>query len=203
VLFLAASVPAQDLPQPAEPATLGPRLSVGIVVDNSGSYRLFLDRVVNSTVSIIGGLGAGDEGFLVTFVDAPKIVLRQEMTTKADELKDAAENMFIEGGQTSILDSVVFAARYMTENAAAGSSRVIVLVTDGDERSSSATVDEAVKAAKDAKAKVMVLGLYDEKFYPKVIDKLVRETGGEKFPARTAKEASSAVAALIARLGAK
>ena len=60
--------------------------------------------------------GPGDEAFLVTFVDTAKIVVRQDLTESKEELRDSAENMFIEGGQTAILDAVKSSADYLAEN---------------------------------------------------------------------------------------
>ena len=188
-----------DAPQAARP------MSVGIVVDNSGSYRTIFDRVLNATKTVIEEMPAGDEGFLVTFIDAPKIKLRQEMTSDKTNLQDAAENMFIEGGSTAILDAVVYASKYMAQQAASGEgrTRILVLITDGDERESSATIDDAIKAAKDAGIKIYVLGLHEEKFYAKIPDRLTRETGGSKFVPKTHRDTQSATASLLSAIRAK
>src|SRR5688572_18442359 len=85
-------------------------VSYGLVVDNSGSFRMLLDRVISVTSDVVEANNADDEAFLVTFVSTDKIVLRQEFTDKKSELHDAAENMFVEGGQTAILDAIKSAA---------------------------------------------------------------------------------------------
>ncbi len=174
-------------------------VSLGIVVDNSGSYRTIFERVINSANSVINDLRDGDEAFLVTFVDTPKIALRQEFTANKSDLRDAVENMFVEGGQTAVLDAVMFAARYLSDqaNRASGNSRVIVLITDGDERQSDATTEQVVAALKAAKIRVFVLGLYDERFYTKVIDRLVRETGGAKFVPKLPRDTPASVNSLL------
>jgi Ca-activated chloride channel family protein len=204
LLLFAVCVSAQN-PMAEAPAAAGspPSLSIGIVVDNSGSYRTIFDRVVTSTNTIIQDVRPGDEAFFVTFVDTPKIVLRQEMTRDKQELRDASDNMFIEGGQTALIDAVVSAARYMAENAAKDSDRVLILITDGDERGSSASVEEAVKTAKEAKVRIFVLGLYEEKFYAKVVDRLIKETGGAKFVPRIPKETAAAVTNVLAAIRSK
>lgn len=208
-MVLAAGVvglTAQTTPpeQPSAGAALPP-LTVGIVVDNSGSYRTIFDRVLTSTNAIIDGVRPGDEGFLVTFVDSAKIVLRQEMTREKEELRDASDNMFIEGGQTAVLDAVVFAAKYLNQHAGPDveRTRVIVLVTDGDDRASAASIEEAIKAVKDAKARVFVLGLYEEKFYSKFVDRLVKETGGGKFVPKIPKETAAAVGSILTAIRSK
>jgi len=205
-LILAVAVSAQNKGGDAvAPPAAGP-LSIAIVVDNSGSYRSIFERVVTSITQIIdGGVRPGDEGFLVTFVDTSKIVLRQGMTSEKKDLQDSVDNMFIEGGSTAILDAVVYAAKHLSEHSTPGAdrSRVIILITDGDERESAATVEEVIKAAKAANARIFVLGLFDEKFYPKVIDRLVRETGGAKFVPKMPKETPAAVTSLLSAIRTK
>lgn len=205
-LLLAADLAAQtNNPVDKSGQTAAKSLSLGIVVDNSGSYRTIFDRVVNSTNTIIDDVRPGDEGFLVTFVNTPKIVLRQEMTGNKQDLRDASDNMFIEGGPTAILDAVVFASKYMAEQASPGAehSRVLVLITDGDDRESAASVEVALKAAKDANVRIFVLGLHEEKFYTKVVDRLTKETGGGKFVPKIPKETASAVSSLLSAIRSK
>ena len=188
----------------APPNSVRP-LSIGIVVDNSGSYRTIFERVMTATNAVIQDLRPGDEAFLVTFVDTSKISLRQEMTSDRQELRDAAENMFIQGGSTSILDAVVFAAKYMGSQGSPESDRprVLVLITDGDERGSAASIEEAVKAAREAGVRIFVLGLHEEKFYSKVSDRLTRETGGAKFVPKIPKESTGMVSSLLSAIRAK
>ena len=203
ILLAALSAIAEGQAAPAEagkPAAAP--VSVGIVVDNSGSFRAILDRVMNAALLVIDDLRPDDEGFLVTFVDSAKINLRQEMTHEKRDLRDAAENMFVEGGPTAILDAVVFATKYLAKNASAGEgrSKVLILITDGDDRENAATLNEVVKAAKGAGVRVFVLGLYDEKFYSKVVDRLTRETGGTKFVPKSPKDTQEAVENLLAAM---
>lgn len=203
-LLILATVEITAQNKPAEQQTSMP-LSLGIVVDNSGSYRTIFDRVVSSTNSVIQDVRPGDEAFFVTFVNTPKIVLRQEMTREKQDLRDASDNMFIEGGPTAILDAVVFAAKYMAEHASPDNerARVLILITDGDERESGASIEEAVKIAKEAKIRIFVLGLHEEKFYTKVVDRLTRETGGAKFVPKFPKDTATAVSSLLTAIRAK
>src|SRR5688572_6835722 len=112
---LCVSVSAQKTEVgPVAPAARTP-VSYGLVVDNSGSFRLLLDKVISVVGDVIETQAADDEAFLVTFVDIPKIVLRQELTNRKTELHDAVQNMYTEGGQTAILDAVKSAADYLQE----------------------------------------------------------------------------------------
>jgi hypothetical protein len=134
------------------PAAPSP-VSYGLVVDNSGSFRLLLDKVISVVADVIETQGPNDEAFLVTFVDTPKIALRQELTNRKTELNDAAQNMYIEGGQTAILDAVKSAADYLDENGSKepGRLRSLVLVTDGDDRESKTKIEELLTLLRERK----------------------------------------------------
>ncbi len=204
-VFAAGFAAQKAAPEKPLAAASDAPLSIGIVVDNSGSYRSIFERVINSTNALIADIRTNDEAFLVTFVDTPKIVLRQEMTSDQQQLRDSAENMFIEGGATAILDAAMFSAKYLSEQAKAEPerSRVLILITDGDERESAANIDDVVKTLRAGNIRVFVLGLHEEKIYGKVIDRLIKDTGGAKFVPRTPKETAAAVTSLLSAIRAK
>lgn len=202
-LFLIAFISIVGIPLTAQtaepvPAASGP-VSVGLLIDNSGSYRSIFERVMESASTFVDELKDGDQAFVITFVDTPKIMLRQEITDRKADLRDAVDNMFIEGGPTSLIDGVVFAARYFDEHTktAVERPRVLVIITDGDERGSSSSIEEAVTAVKNSGIRVIVLGLYDEKFYPKIVDRLIKETNGAKFVPKYPKDTQAAVESVI------
>ena len=189
-------------PKTSEVAEQPIPVSYGLVIDNSGSYRLLLEKVIQLVGDIVEENKAEDETFLVTFVDSTKIVLRQDFTLRKSDLHDATENMYIEGGLTAILDAVNFSARHLAENARSesGRARVLVLVTDGDERASASNLDDVIKTLKDANIKVFVVGIADGKLYTKIIDRLTKETGGTKYAPKTRAEISVAVRELAAAI---
>ena len=172
----AAQEPAAQAQKTSEPIPV----SYGLVVDNSGSFRTLLDKVVAITSDVVEENGADDEAFLVTFVDTPKIVLRQEFTYRKSELHDAAQNMFIEGGQTAILDAIKSSADYLVQNAKAdpGRMRALVLVTDGEDRASQTKIEDVLKLLKEQNIRVFVIAMSDTKVFIKLLDRLTKATGG-------------------------
>ncbi|MBK9153782.1 MAG: VWA domain-containing protein [Chloracidobacterium sp.] len=191
----------QPAAQTAVPAVPDP-VTVGLLIDNSGSYRSIFERVIKSANAIIEELKESDQAFVITFVDTPKIVVRQDITGNKADLRDAVENMFIEGGQTALIDGVMSATRYFDEHTkpSAEVPRVLLIITDGDERGSTASIEEAVRALKSSGIRVLVLGLYDEKIYPKLIDRMIKETNGAKFVPKTPKEVPTAVEGVISAI---
>ena len=170
-------------------------VSYGLVVDNSGSFRTLLEKVVTVTSDVVEENGPDDEAFLVTFVDTPKIVLRQEFTYKKSELHDAAQNMFIEGGQTAILDAVKSSADYLAKNAKsddAGRIRALVLVTDGEDRGSQTKIEDVLRLLQDEKIRVFVIAMAEGKVFTKVLDRLTKGTGGAIISPKTRNDLADA-----------
>lgn len=160
-----------------------PLVSYGFVVDNSGSYRIFLERAITIIRSIVDSNGIDDEAFLVTFVDQSKTVVRQELTSDKGALVDAAENMFVEGGPTAMLDAVRFSIDYLSANAKPDRNRTrsLLLITDGDDRGSAAKVETVIAAARNSNIRIVVIGMSEEKVNFRVLDRLAKETGGKAF----------------------
>jgi hypothetical protein len=156
----------------------------GIVVDNSGSLRMQLENIVDLVKAIVEGNGADDETFLVRFVSSDKVVLLQDFTSAKMSLLEAAEEMYIEGGQTAILDAVSFSAKHLAANSKSDVStpKVLILVTDGDDRESIAKAEQVVLQLKQLNVRVFVIGISETlKVETKVLEKLTKSTGGKLF----------------------
>ena len=138
-------------------------------------------------------LGDDDEAFVVRFVDVQKISVVQEFTRNKTDIGDAAEGLYIEGGQTALVDAVDFAARYMADNKAGDGTRSLVLITDGEDRSSSKRIEEAIALLKEKQIRVFAFGIADVKVSSKILDKFTKETGGRSFMPRTTSDLSNAV----------
>ncbi|HVF30468.1 MAG TPA: VWA domain-containing protein [Pyrinomonadaceae bacterium] len=202
IVLLCLSVSAQEKPAPtSEPQPV----SYGLVIDNSGSIRTLLDRVIAVVSNVIESNGAQDEAFLLTFVDTPKIVIRQEFTDRKSDLEDAAQNMFVEGGQTAILDAVKISAQYLGKNARTDGQRgrALVLITDGEDRDSGSKIEDVLKLLKENNIRVFVIAMAEGKIYTKVIDRLTKETGGVKYSPRTKAELTATATQISAAIRTK
>jgi len=173
-------------------------ISYGIVVDNSGSYRTLLDGIIEAVKNIVNDNKADDETFLVRFIDTDKIYLSQDFTPDKNLIRDAADEMYIEGGKTAILDAVYFSAKHLSANAEPNRRRVLVLITDGEDRQSRVKLEEVLKFLKDEKIQVFSIGLSDEKVYTKLLDKLAKETNGKTFTPKNRAEIQTVIKELTA-----
>lgn len=203
-LFLSA-LPVFAQAENEMPAVQPAAVSYGIVVDNSGSYRLLLERIIDLVKDIVGSNGGNDETFLVTFVDSDKVRLHQDLTSSKELLSDAAEEMYIEGGQTAILDAVSFSAKHLVEKTSSTPERprVLVLISDGDERASAAKIEDVIKYLRDEKIRLFAIGISDEKVAMKILDRLTKETGGKKYLPKSRAETPELVKSLSADMRTK
>src|SRR5215213_1735129 len=79
-------------------------ISYGLAVDNSGSMRSQIDKIIEAGKILINTNKPGDETFLVRFIDSEKIETMQDFTADKERLFDGLDSMYIEGGQTAIID---------------------------------------------------------------------------------------------------
>ncbi len=203
MIGLAVTGICQETTPKIEPEPVAsPPVSYGLVIDNSGSFRLLLESVIKFVKAVVNENGPDDEAFLVRFVSSDKVTMEQGLTTSKMQLADAADEMYIEGGETAIIDAVNFSARHLSENARqeAGRSKLIVLVTDGDERKSISRLDDTIQLLKKANIRVFVVAIADGKIQPKTLDRFAKETGGRVFLMKTQGELRMAAKDLAAAM---
>lgn len=175
---------AQDVkPDTATSAVDESGLSYGFVVDNSGSFRLLLERVIEFVTAVAKENGRFDEAFFVRYIGVDKVTMEQDMTASKGELVDAAEAMYIEGGQAALIDAVKFSAKHLIESSRPGDGRIraLLVISDGDERGSVTKIEPTIQYLKENKVRIFAVGVSDEKVQTKALERLARETGGKLF----------------------
>jgi len=183
LLYSVAVASAQESSPEPKPQPPADSISYGFVIDNSGSFRKLLEDVIQFIGKILDEQKPSDEAFFVRFIDSEKIKLDQELTSDVSEIRDAADAMYVQGGQTAVIDAVRSAGEYLAENGKPENAarRSILIVTDGDERASVTKPEAAIKVLKDAGIRLIAVAVSDEKVQPKVLERLTRETGGKLF----------------------
>lgn len=202
-VFLSASVQGQaDVTE--SPSAIPVRY--GIVVDNSGTFRFALERAVRLLSSVVRQQNEGDKGFLLTYTDAEGIFLRVEPTSDVDELADSIENVYVIAGRSAVWDALYAAADQFDkpeEGITPKERRMIILVTDGDEKGSSIKPDVSLKRLKERGVTVHVVGMGERRVQEKTVERIASQTGGKKFIAATADDLQTIAAELIGILKGK
>lgn len=135
-----------------------PILNLGLAVDNSGSMRKNLGKLIKDS-SVIINILPDSEVFVVRFVDSDKIEIIQDWTSNKKDLKEAIEDMFVEGGQSAVLDAVYLSAQKILERERKSKSKryAIILISDAEERDSYYNFDEVMALFKGTDLQVFLL----------------------------------------------
>src|SRR5258706_8283962 len=79
-----------------------------------------------------------------------------------EELLDRTiDSVYVQGGQTTLLDAIEFIAQRLSQQSPEA-NKVIVLVTDGEDRVSQSAQKEVITKLKQLKAVVFAIGLVEE-----------------------------------------
>lgn len=138
-----------------------------LVVDNSGSLRQQLDKVIEAGKIFVGTNRADDETMVIRFVGRDKISIEQQFTANKTDLNDALENLYVEGGQTAVIDAVYLAVENVDEyekskNAADRKRRAIIVVTDGEDRNSYYNEKQLMELLRESEVQIYVIGFVDD-----------------------------------------
>lgn len=170
-----------------------------LVIDNSGSLRQQIEKVIEAGKIIINTNRADDETSIVRFVSSDKIEIQQDFTPNKSDLFDALDDLYIEGGQTAIIDAVYLAAEKVdsyekSRNPNDLKRRALILVTDGEDRDSFYKEPQLYQLLHESDVQIFVIGFVNELskeggFISKspqgkakaFLERLATETGGKAY----------------------
>jgi Ca-activated chloride channel family protein len=170
----------------------------GLAVDTSGSLRPQFNQVIDAAKTIINSNKKGDETFLERFISSDKIETVQDFSPSKDALLDGLDTLYIEGGQTAVIDGVYLAAEHVAEYKNGGDDdrrrRALIVVTDGEDRASYYTDSQLFQRLREEDVQIFVIGFVNDLEADKglirksprdkavnLINKLASETGGRAF----------------------
>lgn len=154
-------------------------VSLGILIDNSGSMRDKRSKVNQAALNLVRASNPQDEVFIVNFND--DAILDQDFTSDIDLLKTALDHIDSRGG-TAMYDAVVASADQLTKGAKL-EKKVLLVVTDGEDNESRVSLEDAVKRVQnDSGPTVYTIGILGDdreaKRAHRALDRLSAETGG-------------------------
>lgn len=173
-------------------------ISYGLAIDNSQSLRSQIQAVIDAGKTIVNSNKVGDETFLVRFVSSDKIETMQDFTANKDSLIDALDDLYVEGGQTAVIDAVYLSAEHVAEYKKGDDSdrrrRALIVITDGEDRSSFYSQEKLFSRLREEDVQIYVIGFVNEldkeggfiRKSPRekaigLINKLATESGGRAF----------------------
>ena len=155
---------------------LGRAKSVVLALDRSRSMQgQPLTDAVAAARAFVAAKAPGDRVEIVGF--GSRAVELTRLSSSTIDAVDALRSMPVDPEQgTALYDAVVSASRALDKESLPG--RVIIVLTDGRDVSSTATLAQASKEARDAGASVYTIAIESPQFSPDPLRSLSKETGG-------------------------
>ena len=159
-------------------------VSMGLVIDNSGSMRDKRPRVNEAAVTLVQSSNPQDEAFVVNFNDDFYLDLDKDFSNSIPELKEALERIDSRGS-TALYDAVIGSLDHLKK--AHKDKRVLLVVTDGEDNTSHNSLDKAIKEVQKTDTVIYTIGLLSEeskknsKRAKKALEQLAQASGGLAF----------------------
>lgn len=183
-------------------------VSYTLVVDNSGSLRSVFDYMLRVGGALVAANRPGDETSLVRFVGREQITLVQDFTSRQSALERGLSSMYVEGGQTALIDALYLSARRLAEQhkGEAARRRALVLLTDGEDRASYYKLNDLQKLLRKSDVQIFAVGIVamldkeggiirksPREAATLLLNTLAQETGGRAFFPQNVKEIQAAL----------
>jgi Ca-activated chloride channel homolog len=161
-------------------------VSIGLVIDNSGSMYKKRPSVNKSAVDLISASNPGDETFVVNFADDAYV--DQDFTADIRKLQDGLSHIESRGG-TALYDAVIASADKLAADAH-HPKQVIVVITDGEDNASTRLLEQAIARVQQLSGPVIyTIGLLfgdemtrsEARHARRALEMLSTETGGIAF----------------------
>ena len=159
-------------------------VSLGLVIDNSGSMRDKRSKVAAAAQDLVKDSNPDDEVFVVNFND-DAFLDTPDFTNDPKVLEQALTKIDSRGG-TAMRDAIRMSIDHIKAKAKKD-KKVILVVTDGNDNASMIGLENLVKAAQQSEVILYAIGLLSEeerreaKRAKRALDALTEATGGQAY----------------------
>jgi VWFA-related protein len=133
-------------------------ISLGLVIDNSGSMRNKRERVNSAALSFVRDSNPEDESFIVNFDDSA--YLEQDFTSSIGDLMDALDNLDTRG-ETALYDAIYLSVDKVVKEGKRD-TKALLLISDGEDNTSKYKFEEVLKQLKESRVTLYAIGLLEE-----------------------------------------
>ena len=136
-----------------------PELNLGLVMDNSGSVRPQFKNLTIAGRHFVDSLTGAGEAFIVRFVSSERIEIIQDWTSSKIELNETLGDMFIQGGQSAVIDALYLAVEKLLEREKTDKYRkyAVVLISDAEDRDSYYELSDVLSLLKDSDIQIFMI----------------------------------------------
>ena len=134
-------------------------VSMGLVIDNSGSMRDKRPRVNEAALTLVENSNPQDEAFVVNFNDDFYLDLDKDFTNSIPELKEALERIDSRGS-TALYDAIIGSLDHVQKGSK--DKKVLLVVTDGEDNTSHNSLEKTIREVQKTDTVVYTIGLLSE-----------------------------------------
>ncbi len=161
-------------------------VSLGLVIDNSGSMRNKLAKVEAAALALVKASHPEDEVFVVNFNDTAYLDNPEgkDFTNDIGELEQALKRIDARGG-TAMRDAIQMSIDHLKKGHR--DKKVLVVITDGNDNSSLVGMEQIMKSAHQSGILLYGVGLLTEEEHreaaraKKALNDLAEATGGKTY----------------------
>ena len=167
-------------------------VTVGLVIDNSGSMRPKHSDVIGAALAFVRSSNPEDQIFVVNFNEHVSMGLpaNSPFTSNAAQLEAALSRNVI-SGMTALYDAIAAGLEQLQKSK--WDKKVLIVVSDGGDNASKRNLAQVMSMVNQSNAVIYTMGIFDEADEdrnPRVLKQLSRASGGEAFFPKTLQEHS-------------
>ena len=168
-------------------------VTVGILVDNSGSMGSKRNDVIAAALAFARASNPQDQMFVVNFNDHVTFGLPANIpfTDRREQLEQALSGIAAIG-QTSLYDGIDAGLNHL--KLGDRDRKVLILISDGGDNVSKYTLNQVIDMVRHSTAIIYTIGIFDEQDgdrNPAVLKRFAKETGGEAFFPESSRDITS------------
>jgi Ca-activated chloride channel homolog len=158
-------------------------VTVGLVIDNSGSMKSKRGDVISAALSFVRSSNPQDQVFVVNFNEHVSMGLpgNAEFTNNQARLETALSRNKADG-MTALYDAMAVALDHLKMGK--WDKKVLIVISDGGDNASQHKLAQIMPMVNESSASIYTLGIFDENDEdrnPHVLRQLSRASGGEAF----------------------
>lgn len=131
-------------------------VSMGLVIDNSGSMREKRPRVNEAALTLVQASNPDDEAFVVNFNDDFYLDLDKDFSNSIPELKEALERIDSRGS-TALYDAIIGSLDHLKKGSR--DKKVLLIVTDGEDNTSRNSLEKTIREIQRTNTVIYTIGL--------------------------------------------
>jgi Ca-activated chloride channel homolog len=158
-------------------------VTVGLVIDNSGSMRSKRSDVINAALAFARSSNPEDQMFVVNFNEHISMGLPGNAPFAGNQQQlEAALSRNKADGLTALYDAVAVALEQLKKGK--WDKKVLIVISDGGDNASKHKLDEILSMVNRSSAILYTMGIFDandDDRNPRVLKQMSRISGGESF----------------------